>query len=218
MYFYKHHIGDFMRDTAALSMIEECVYRRLLDAYYATERPLPLNFVELTQIARAKRAHEKRAVAAIAKRYFLRSKDGYHNKRADQEIGQFKAKSESAAKSAAARWHASALRSQCEGNAIQNQNQEPSSGEDLIPPTPPFEKGGTGRKRRSEHRREQDEAVGIWNRLLESGGEDPPRTERLQSAINAAGGWSAIQTRDAFHESKLRAAFCEAYASRLNGA
>lgn len=41
MNFYEHHLGDYMRDTAHLSMIEDAAYRRLLDAYYIREAPLP---------------------------------------------------------------------------------------------------------------------------------------------------------------------------------
>ena len=39
--FYKH-VGDYIRDTVALDMVEDGAYNRLLDQYYLRELPLPL--------------------------------------------------------------------------------------------------------------------------------------------------------------------------------
>ncbi len=41
MNFYKHHIGDYRRDTAHLSLLEHGVYRQLMDTYYLSEEPIP---------------------------------------------------------------------------------------------------------------------------------------------------------------------------------
>ena len=41
MNFYKRFIGDYQRDTAHLAMLEHGAYTALLDAYHATEKPLP---------------------------------------------------------------------------------------------------------------------------------------------------------------------------------
>ncbi|WP_412016179.1 DUF1376 domain-containing protein, partial [Burkholderia pseudomallei] len=43
MNFWNRHIGDLIRDTVSLSMLEDGAYNRLLDQYYQTERPLPLD-------------------------------------------------------------------------------------------------------------------------------------------------------------------------------
>ena len=34
MIYYPFHIGDYIAHTAHLDPIEDCAYRRLLDAYY----------------------------------------------------------------------------------------------------------------------------------------------------------------------------------------
>lgn len=41
MNFYKRHIGDYLKDTAHLSLLEHGVYSRLLDVYYTREVGIP---------------------------------------------------------------------------------------------------------------------------------------------------------------------------------
>lgn len=41
MNFYKRHIGDYLKDTAHLSLLEHGVYSRLLDVYYTRESGIP---------------------------------------------------------------------------------------------------------------------------------------------------------------------------------
>jgi uncharacterized protein YdaU (DUF1376 family) len=41
MNFYKRHIGDYLKDTAHLSLLEHGVYTRLLDVYYTRESGIP---------------------------------------------------------------------------------------------------------------------------------------------------------------------------------
>ena len=102
---YPHHIGDFLRDTVGLSMTEECVYRRLLDQYYAREGPLPDDVSELCRLARAMTPTEKRAVAYVVGRFFVKTSDGVSQKRADAELQKFRERSEKARESIAHRWH-----------------------------------------------------------------------------------------------------------------
>lgn len=87
MNFYKHWIGDYMRDTAHLTLTENGAYRVLLDHYYSTERPLPADLAALSRICRAETKEEKKAVANVVSGYFPLGEDGLrHNKRADAEI------------------------------------------------------------------------------------------------------------------------------------
>jgi uncharacterized protein YdaU (DUF1376 family) len=93
MNYYPHHLGDHMRDTAQLSILEDGVYRRLLDAYYVHERPLPAEQRECCKIARAVSKRERDAVAYVLKQFFQLRDDGYHQRRADVEIERFRQKS-----------------------------------------------------------------------------------------------------------------------------
>lgn len=94
MNFYKRYIGDYLRDTLRLSMIQDGAYSRLIDVYYAEEKPLPLKKEELYQMARATNKGEREAVDAVIKRFFRETAEGYRHKRIDEEIGKAEAKAE----------------------------------------------------------------------------------------------------------------------------
>jgi len=84
--FYKHYLGDHQRDTMRLSLVEDGAYRRLMDEYYATETPLPLDREECYRATRAITRDEKNAVDKILTRYFQKKDDGYHHGRIDEEV------------------------------------------------------------------------------------------------------------------------------------
>lgn len=68
MNYYSRHIGDYARDTGHLSMLEDGAYQRLLDRYYATERPIPE--ADINRITRATTQAEKRAVLSVLAEFF----------------------------------------------------------------------------------------------------------------------------------------------------
>lgn len=93
-----------MRDTAHLSMLEDCAYRRLLDAYYVREKPLPLDVRDCCKLARATSKPERDAVAYVLREFFEQCDDGHHQSRADAEIERYQYKQRKASASATARW------------------------------------------------------------------------------------------------------------------
>lgn len=125
MNYYPHHIGDYLRDTAHLSLVEHGAYRRMLDVYYATEKPLPKPQGQIYRLVGAKTNAEKLAVDVVLGEFWLESDAGWKNTRADSEIAKAQEKSEKARTSAGHRWHSEritdALRPQSEGNAPNNQ-------------------------------------------------------------------------------------------------
>lgn len=90
MHYYKFNIKDWTRDTAHLSVIEEGVYRRLLDHYYESEKPIPM---ETNMVVRRLRlsGHED-ALQVILSEFFEVRDDGHHHNRCDDEIGKYHAK------------------------------------------------------------------------------------------------------------------------------
>ena len=86
MNYYPHHIGDYLRDTAHLTALEDGIYRRMLDVYYASEKPLPLDRDWLRRLLRATDEPSGLAVDVLLKEFFEQKEDGWHNKRADDEI------------------------------------------------------------------------------------------------------------------------------------
>jgi uncharacterized protein YdaU (DUF1376 family) len=90
---YKHYIGDFSRDTGHLSPLERGVYRDLIDHYYATEAPLPMDRTKLYRIAQAHTKDERAAVDAVLP-FFSEFNGAYHHKRIDKEIKSAAARGE----------------------------------------------------------------------------------------------------------------------------
>ncbi len=82
MIWYKFHIGDYLAETAHLADAEDLAYRRLLDWYYISEQPLPL---DLAAVVRRVRLDED-VVAPVLNEFFERTDAGYINSRADKEI------------------------------------------------------------------------------------------------------------------------------------
>lgn len=124
MYYYQHHIGDYRKDTTHLSILEHGAYRQLLDLYYISEQPLPLDDAKLMRLVCARNADEVQAVKNVLEDFFEKTKDGYIQSRCDKEIDTYHGKSLKAKASADARWNknkelqnANALRTQSEGNA-----------------------------------------------------------------------------------------------------
>lgn len=67
-------------------MLEDGAYNRLLDQYYINEQPLPLDNAMIYRMSRAKSKQEKAAVNFVLSAFFEKRADGYHQKRADEEI------------------------------------------------------------------------------------------------------------------------------------
>lgn len=128
MNYYEHHLGDYVKDAGHLSMIEDGAYRRLLDAYYSRERALPADLKECCKLARASSKPEREAVAYVLREFFELRSDGYHQGRADKEIGRFQDKQAKARRSANARWNRDESQSEIDANACPNGMRTHSEG------------------------------------------------------------------------------------------
>ena len=114
MHYYQHHIGDFIKDTTNLDDHQLATYLRMLWAYYTEEKPFD---DDVESIAFAMRSDEK-TVHLLLRHFFEKSVDKWHHNRCDREILKYHAKSESASKSAKARWNnTNAMRTHTERNA-----------------------------------------------------------------------------------------------------
>ena len=90
MNYYSFHIGDYRGATAHLSNDEDLCYRRLLDMYYDTQRPIPL---ETEWVARRLRVALD-VLEVVLHDFFVSKEDGWHNTRADIHIAEYVAQSE----------------------------------------------------------------------------------------------------------------------------
>lgn len=87
MNYYEHHLGDYAKDTAHLTMLEHGAYRLLLDRYYGTEHGIPSDQVH--RVARARSRDEKAAVDAVLEEFFILVDGVWKNNRAEEEIKKF---------------------------------------------------------------------------------------------------------------------------------
>ena len=117
MNYYEHHLGDYLRDTAHLSMLEDGAYRRLLDAYYIKEAPLPIATRDVFRLVRAQSKQDREAVETVLREFFTETPDGWKHTRCDKEIARFQDKQRKAKASAEARWAHRQPHSDCNANA-----------------------------------------------------------------------------------------------------
>jgi uncharacterized protein YdaU (DUF1376 family) len=134
--YFEKHIGDYIRDTVSLTMLEDGAYNRLIDQCYQTEKPLPLDKKLIYRLARATSTAERKAVDFVVDAFFRKTDEGYVQKRIQAEIERYQEKQRKAKASADARWakpkqdakayanasqthDANDMRTQSEGNAHQ---------------------------------------------------------------------------------------------------
>lgn len=114
MNYYERHIGDYLKDTSHLSLLEHGVYTRLLDVYYTREAAIP--DCEVMRLVGARSKEEKAAVTAVLREFFRQEESGdWVQMRCEREIDRFQDKQRKAKASAEARW--GAQRPQSDGNA-----------------------------------------------------------------------------------------------------
>lgn len=92
MNYYSFHIGDYVAHTKHLTLIEDLVYRRMLDLYYMSEKPLPLEPEKVARLI-CMRDHVQE-VSDVLSEFFLRSEEGYTNSRCSTEIATYQARIE----------------------------------------------------------------------------------------------------------------------------
>ena len=127
MFYYSHHIGDFIRDTSRLNDAQCMAYLRLIWAYYDTEHPLDTTPEKLAFQVGA----DVEDVRQILEHYFLLEDGKYIHLRCEKEIQNFRNKSKKASESANARWkNAKGMRTHSERSANETKsdaNQEPTT-------------------------------------------------------------------------------------------
>lgn len=88
MHYYSFNISDWTLATAHLSLEEEAVYFRLVNHYYDTEQPIPL---ETQSVIRRLRlgSHEK-ALELILAEFFIKTEKGFVNARCERELKEYR--------------------------------------------------------------------------------------------------------------------------------
>lgn len=82
LYYFRFHIGDYKRATDHLTNEEDLAYRRLLEMYYETEKPIPL---DTGRVARRLRV-DTDSVSIVLEEFFLKTDDGWRHPYCDKQI------------------------------------------------------------------------------------------------------------------------------------
>jgi uncharacterized protein YdaU (DUF1376 family) len=85
MIWYKFYLSDYITDTHHLDDAEDLAYRRLIDMYYLTEKPIPLE----TNLVSRKVRLDLEIVETVLNEFFERTEDGYRHTRCDREIAKY---------------------------------------------------------------------------------------------------------------------------------
>ena len=88
MHYYKFEISVWNLHTAHLSLVEEAVYRRLIDHYYDTEQPIGLDYKAMIRRLRLENYEDE--VITILNEFFVDTGSGWSNKHCDQKIKAYK--------------------------------------------------------------------------------------------------------------------------------
>lgn len=89
---YPRHIGDYLKDTAHLTLLEHGVYTRLLDVYYTREGAIPED--QAARLVGARSKDERDALQAVLSEFFALEDGQWRQKRADAEIARYLEKAE----------------------------------------------------------------------------------------------------------------------------
>jgi uncharacterized protein YdaU (DUF1376 family) len=94
MHYYSFHVSDYIHDTAHLSIYEDLAFRRLLDLYYTSEKPIPNKTQEVSR--RIRMSSQSNAVQTVLEEFFMFDKenDCWFHKRCDKAIVDYQAKAE----------------------------------------------------------------------------------------------------------------------------
>ncbi|WP_104012205.1 YdaU family protein [Burkholderia anthinoferrum] len=96
MNYYPHHIGDFRSGTVNMTRVERWIYRDLIDVYYDTEKPLPLDLDAVCYAVGVSSEEERRAVANLLRFKFTQTDAGYVHDRCEIEIAAYRSRAETA--------------------------------------------------------------------------------------------------------------------------
>lgn len=148
MHHYQHHIGDYEAATSHLTWEEDMAYTRLMRVYYRDEKLRALSLDEVFRLVRAKTKTQKKAVETVLAEFFIKTADGWQNKRVEKEIRKFQDKSLKAQSSANARWghdaNAMPTHKPDDANAMLTDNRKPITDNQEPVNTPPTPASGDG--------------------------------------------------------------------------
>lgn len=207
MNYYERHIGDYLKDTAHLSLLEHGVYTRLMDVYYTREGAIPA--AEVARLVGARSKDEREALQAVLGEFFQLVDGAHAQARCDREIARFKDKQAKAKRSADARWakpetHSEgnadaspdAMRTHSEGNAPRARPQSPVTSNQETPIAPlGAADGAAGDTHGQTIPCPYDRIVGLYHEILPGLPKAKLMPTSRQKALRKVWGWVLSSTK-----------------------
>jgi uncharacterized protein YdaU (DUF1376 family) len=133
MNYYPFNVGDYAAHTAHLEPMEDLAYRRLLDAYYLREGPLPADIQTTAKLVRMRSMMAD--VGSVLREFFTLTEAGWRHKRCDEEVARMQDKQAKARASAHVSVSVRRAKAQQapEANAERTLEHEPANAERTLP-------------------------------------------------------------------------------------
>lgn len=96
MNYYQHHIGDFRSGSVHMTRAERWIYRDMIEVYYDTENPLPLDAQLICNMIGVRSEDERCIVEYLLRFKFRMADEGYRQNRCDGEIAAYHKKATTA--------------------------------------------------------------------------------------------------------------------------
>lgn len=160
MHYYQFNIADYRKDTVHLTRIEHSIYRDLIDWYYLDETPIPTETQSVMRRLRLGCETEADALKNVLHDFFSPESDGFHHKRIDVDIAEFRAQCEKnrsnglkggRPKGKKTQWVASGLPVATQTDATANPNHKPLT---------------TNHKPNNKDIRPSDVSITIWDEYV----------------------------------------------------
>ena len=157
MHYYQFNIADYRKDTVHLTRIEHSIYRDLIDWYYLEETPIPTETQVVMRRLRLGCETEATALKNVLHDFFSPESDGFHHKRIDFDIAEFRAQCEKNRSNGRkggrpngkkTQWVTSGLPVVSQTDATANPNHKPLTTNHIDTPIPP--KGDKPSKKESQ--------------------------------------------------------------------
>lgn len=104
-HFFPFHIGDYLRDTRGLSVMEHGAYLLLMLEYYSSAKPLPADVSTLYKITGARTHSEQAAVRRCVSKFFTNGNAELIQPRIVRELQRWETRTRKARTAANAKWN-----------------------------------------------------------------------------------------------------------------
>lgn len=94
MHYYQFNIGDYAKTTRHLTNLEDLAYRRLIELYYDTEKPLCNDVKKLSRLINMRENQEE--IETVLEDFFTETEEGFFQSRIEEEIAAYKERAEKA--------------------------------------------------------------------------------------------------------------------------